>query len=308
MDSILIRNVRAVDRQQDAVCDILLCDGKIKEIAPHLDAGADRVIDGKGLAVLPGLFDMHVHFRDPGQTHKEDVNTGAAAALAGGVTGVLCMPNTNPPMDHPAQVREFLSRAAKTGVEIHQTGTLTVGLRGEQLADYEALKAAGVTALSDDGRPVPTAEMMEQALAKAKAAGLPVGVYLFSYDYLESEMLTALEDVFEELGDTKLELPLIFDWENFGRFQNYEMSFLQLNRMYDVFEEQVEAHGYRSMLYGSRYYLANIWQKTDTRPIWLAQYNSVPTYEGQFEIWQRTDVGVIDGIDGKVDLNILYTN
>ena len=174
MDSILIRNVRAVDRQQDAVCDILLCDGKIKEIAPHLDAGADRVIDGKGLAVLPGLFDMHVHFRDPGQTHKEDVNTGAAAALAGGVTGVLCMPNTTPPMDSPETVREFLGRAAKTGVEIHQTGTLTVGLKGEQLADYEALKAAGVTALSDDGRPVPTAEMMEQALAKAKAAGLPV--------------------------------------------------------------------------------------------------------------------------------------
>ncbi len=174
MDSILIRNVRAVDRQQDAVCDILLRDGKIAEIAPHLDAGAGRVIDGTGLACLPGLFDMHVHFRDPGQTHKEDVNTGAAAALAGGVTGVLCMPNTTPPMDSPETVREFLGRAAKTGVEIHQTGTLTVGLKGEQLADYEALKAAGVTALSDDGRPVPTAEMMEQALAKAKAAGLPV--------------------------------------------------------------------------------------------------------------------------------------
>ena len=151
-------------------------------------------------------------------------------------------------------------------------------------------------------------EKFRQNLSGAKAAGLPVGVYLFSYDYLESEMLTALEDVFEELGDTKLELPLIFDWENFGRYQNYEMSFLQLNHMYDVFEEQVEAHGYRCMLYGSRYYLANIWQKTDTRPIWLAQYNSVPTYEGPFEIWQRTDVGVIDGIDGKVDLNILYTN
>ena len=151
-------------------------------------------------------------------------------------------------------------------------------------------------------------EKFRQNLSGAKAAGLPVGVYLFSYDYLESEMLTALEDVFEELGDTKLELPLIFDWENFGRYQNYEMSFLQLNRMYDVFEEQVEAHGYRCMLYGSRYYLANIWQKTDTRPIWLSQYNSVPTYEGPFEIWQRTDVGVIDGIDGKVDLNILYTN
>ena len=174
METILIRNVRAADSLRDAVCDILLKDGKIAGIGANIAAETDRVIDGTGLAALPGLFDMHVHFRDPGQTQKEDVNTGAAAALAGGVTGVLCMPNTVPPMDNPAQVREFLARAAKTGVDVHQAGTLTVGLKGEQLADYEALKEAGVTALSDDGRPVPTAEMMKAALAKAKAAGLPV--------------------------------------------------------------------------------------------------------------------------------------
>ena len=174
METILIRNVRAADSLRDAVCDMLLKDGKIAGIGTHIEAETDRVIDGTGLAALPGLFDMHVHFRDPGQTHKEDVYTGTAAALAGGVTGVLCMPNTTPPMDNPEQVREFLSRAKTTGVDVHQTGTLTVGLKGEQLADYEALKAAGVTALSDDGRPVPTAEMMKAALAKAKEAGLPV--------------------------------------------------------------------------------------------------------------------------------------
>ena len=174
MKSVLIRNVRAVDKLRDAVCDILLKDGKIAGIGQDIAAETDRVIDGSGLTAMPGLFDMHVHFRDPGQTHKEDVNTGAAAALAGGVTGVLCMPNTTPPMDNPEQVREFLARAKKTGVDIHQTGTLTVGLKGEQLSDYQALKEAGVTALSDDGRPVPTAELMEQALAKAKEAGLPV--------------------------------------------------------------------------------------------------------------------------------------
>lgn len=174
METILIRSVRAADSLRDAVCDILLKDGRIAGIGENLTAAADRVIDGTGLAALPGLFDMHVHFRDPGQTQKEDVNTGTAAALAGGVTGVLCMPNTVPPMDNPAQVREFLARAAKTGVDVHQAGTLTVGLKGEELADYEALKKAGVTALSDDGRPVPTAAMMKEALIKAKAAGLPV--------------------------------------------------------------------------------------------------------------------------------------
>ena len=174
METILIRNVRAADSTGERICDILLKDGVIAETGQAISAAADRVIDGTGLAALPGLFDMHVHFRDPGQTHKEDVYTGTAAALAGGVTGVLCMPNTTPPMDDPAQIREFLSRAKTTGVEVHQTGTLTVGLKGEQLADYAAMKEAGVTALSDDGRPVPTAELMEAALAKAKENGLPV--------------------------------------------------------------------------------------------------------------------------------------
>lgn len=174
METILIRNVRAADSLRDAVCDILLKDGKIAAIGENIAAETDRVIDGSGLAAMPGLFDMHVHFRDPGQTHKEDIYTGTAAALAGGVTGVLCMPNTTPPMDDPAQIREFLARAAETGVEVHQTGTLTLGLKGEQLSDYAALKAAGVTALSDDGRPVPTEELMKAALIKAKEADLPV--------------------------------------------------------------------------------------------------------------------------------------
>ena len=174
METILIRNVRAADSLRDAVCDILLKDGKIAAIGENIAAETDRVIDGSDLAAMPGLFDMHVHFRDPGQTHKEDIYTGTAAALAGGVTGVLCMPNTTPPMDDPAQIREFLARAAETGVEVHQTGTLTLGLKGEQLSDYAALKAAGVTALSDDGRPVPTEELMKAALIKAKEADLPV--------------------------------------------------------------------------------------------------------------------------------------
>ncbi len=173
-NSVLIRNVRAVDQLRDAVCDLLLADGMIAKIGQNLTDDAEIVIDGSHLAAMPGLFDMHVHFRDPGQTHKEDLHTGCCAALAGGVTGVLCMPNTTPAMDSPELVRDILHRAEAEAVDVHQTGCLTMGLKGQTLADYEALKNAGVTALSDDGRPVPTAEMMEAALAKAKAAGLPV--------------------------------------------------------------------------------------------------------------------------------------
>ena len=173
-ESILIRNVLIADSLGERRSDLLLCGGKIVSAGHALKEHADATIDGAGLTAMPGLFDMHVHFRDPGQTHKEDLHTGCAAALAGGVTGVLCMPNTTPPMDNPDTVRELLSRAEAEVVAVHQAGTLTVGLKGKQLSDYEALKAAGVTALSDDGKPVPTAELMEEALRKAKAAGLPV--------------------------------------------------------------------------------------------------------------------------------------
>ena len=152
--SILIRSVRAVDTNRDECCDILIQNGKIEQIGENLSADADIVLDGEGLVAMPGLFDMHVHFRDPGQTHKEDLQTGCAAALAGGVTGVLCMPNTTPPMDSAAQLSEFLARAKETGVEVCQAGCLTMGLQGKELADYQALKTAGAAALSDDGKPV----------------------------------------------------------------------------------------------------------------------------------------------------------
>ena len=174
METILIRNVLAADASGERVCDLFLADGRIVSAGHALKQHADRTVDGTGLIALPGLFDMHVHFRDPGQTQKEDLSTGCAAAIAGGVTGVLCMPNTVPPMDDPAQIAAFLKRAEAEPVEVHQAGCLTVGLKGETLADYAAMKAAGAAALSDDGRPVPTAELMEAALIKAKEAGLPV--------------------------------------------------------------------------------------------------------------------------------------
>ena len=118
MRSLCIRNVRAVDANRDGICDIFMQEGRIAAIGTAIAATADIEIDGTGLTAMPGLFDMHVHFRDPGQTHKEDLQSGTAAALAGGVTGVLCMPNTAPPMDNADTVREFLSRAAHCGIHV----------------------------------------------------------------------------------------------------------------------------------------------------------------------------------------------
>jgi len=153
-------------------CDVLLENGKIAAIAPKLTMQADSVICAEGLTLMPGLFDMHVHFRDPGLTHKEDIHTGAAAALAGGVTGVACMPNTKPPIDSPETVRYITEQAADTGVAVHSVGCITKGMQGEALCDYDALRSSGVRAISDDGRPVEDPALLRESLRQSKENGM----------------------------------------------------------------------------------------------------------------------------------------
>ena len=174
MSQILIRNIRAVDTETDKVTDVLIKDGRIAEVGKDIPADAEQVIDGTGLVLMPSVFDMHVHLRDPGFTHKEDVLTGCSAALAGGVTGVLAMPNTKPPCDNPETIRYIIDKAKDTGVDVYPVGCITGGMSGNGLCDYEALRAAGCICISDDGRPVENAEMMRRALELSKENGLLV--------------------------------------------------------------------------------------------------------------------------------------
>lgn len=169
MNSILLKNVRIVDTETDTTGDLLVKDGKIAATGSVSEA-ADRVIDGKGkLMVMPPLFDMHVHFRDPGLTHKEDILTGCAAALAGGVTGVVCMPNTKPPIDSRETVDYITKKAAGTGVEVYPAGCVTKGMQGKELYDHASI---GVRIISDDGRPVENAELLRQAMLETNKNGL----------------------------------------------------------------------------------------------------------------------------------------
>lgn len=169
MNSILLKNVRIVDTETDATGDLLVKDGKIAATGSVSEA-ADRVIDGKGrLTVMPPLFDMHVHFRDPGLTHKEDILTGCAAALAGGVTGVVCMPNTKPPIDSKETVDYITKKAEGTGVEVYPAGCVTKGMQGNELYDHASI---GVRIISDDGRPVENAELLRQAMLETNKNGL----------------------------------------------------------------------------------------------------------------------------------------
>ena len=172
--TILIRNVQVVQGDVMPRCDMLIQDGVIAKFGRDLPDAAGLTIDGSRLTALPGLFDMHVHLRDPGQTHKEDIFTGAAAALAGGVTGVACMPNTTPAIDSVDTVRYICEKASHTGVEVHPVGCITKGLKGEEMCDYAALKEAGICAISDDGRPVECTETMRKALIQAAELGIPV--------------------------------------------------------------------------------------------------------------------------------------
>ena len=174
---LLLKNVRAVDSsiKLDKITDILIDDGKILKVCENITDKADRVIDGMGkLVVFPGLVDMHVHLREPGFTHKEDVITGTNSAKAGGFTAVACMPNTKPSIDNADTVSYILDKAKNTGVKVYPVGCITKGMNGGELCDYDELKNAGVIAISDDGRPVENAELMRQALELSNTNGLCV--------------------------------------------------------------------------------------------------------------------------------------
>ena len=157
----------------DGPGELLVEDGKILEMGSRVSPG-EETIDCEGLVLAPGLVDMHVHLRDPGFTQKEDILTGCAAAAAGGVTSLLCMPNTKPVTDSPEVVAYIREKAKNAKAKVYVTGAITRGMKSEALNDLAALKAAGVTALSDDGRPVENARLMAEALKQAKELHLCV--------------------------------------------------------------------------------------------------------------------------------------
>ncbi len=171
----LLTGARLIDPllSRDETGDMGIRDGKIVAMET-LSAGAIR-LDLRGKVVAPGFLDLHVHLREPGQTHKEDIVTATRAAAAGGFTAVLAMPNTAPPIDSPEAFQELNSRLpGRAFIEVLQSVALTIGRKGEQLTDIKALKAAGVTALTDDGSTPQDEKIMREAMLLAKACNLPI--------------------------------------------------------------------------------------------------------------------------------------
>lgn len=198
---LLLKNGYVVDSANgfEGTADILAEDGVIVKCAPNIAENADEVIDCTGLAVIPGISDMHVHLRDPGQTHKEDIITGGNAAVAGGVTAVACMPNTTPVVDNAETVKYILEKAKQSKVKVYPVGCITKGLKGDELCDFEELRKAGCVAVSDDGKPVKNAKIMAQALVKAHYAGLKVISHCEDQDVVAGGIINSGK-VSKELG------------------------------------------------------------------------------------------------------------
>lgn len=177
MPSLHIKNARVIDpaNKRDAVGDLFVQNGVIVDRLSAADKKKAKVIDGTGLVACPGLVDIHVHFREPGQTHKENIATGSHCAAAGGFTTVVCMPNTSPPASNTGTI-QYINDVIKRDavVNVHMTGCITVDMKGETLAPIGSLAKAGVVAITDDGDCVQSNELMRRACEYAKMFDLPL--------------------------------------------------------------------------------------------------------------------------------------
>lgn len=172
---ILLKDATVVNADGIKETDVLIDGGIIAKVGDGLDSYGAEVIDCYGKLVFPGFIDMHCHLREPGQTHKEDIASGAAAAIAGGYTAVCCMPNTTPSVDSPELVRYVRERSADVcGAEVYPIGAITRGQGGKELCEFGAMKEAGAVAVSDDGLPVTDGAVMLNALKYANTFGMLV--------------------------------------------------------------------------------------------------------------------------------------
>ncbi len=199
MKEFVVKNARVIDpaNNVDSVCDICVCDGKFVESVSH----SAEVIDAKGLVLVPGFVDMHAHLREPGQTSKESIATGTAAAAAGGFTTIMAMPNTSPAADSPSTYRlinDIISESAV--VRVLQSACITEGRKGEKLAPIGSLARLGVKAITDDGSCVQSAELMRNAMVYAKMFGI------FVMDHCQENTLTKTGQMHEGEWSARLGL------------------------------------------------------------------------------------------------------
>ena len=175
-----IRGARVLDpvSGRDEELNLLIEDGKIVSVDTVLDErDGIEILDAAGLVLAPGLVDIHVHFRDPGFTYKEDIESGARAAARGGFTTVVCMANTKPAVDNPETLRQVLEKGAGTGIHVKTCACVTKGMQGKELTDMEELRSLGAAGFTDDGIPIMDGELLRQAMERAAKLHVPVSLH-----------------------------------------------------------------------------------------------------------------------------------
>ena len=187
MTKILVKNGNVVNPGgKSGKLDILIENGKISDISKGIISEDAQVIDADGLTVSPGFVDVHSHFRDPGQTHKEDIFTGAASAAHGGYTSIVLMANTIPTVDSTKTLKYVLDKGSQTDINIFSCANVTYGMQGKELTDFDALVDAGAAGFTDDGKPLMDAELVKTALIKAKALGKIVSFHEEDPSFIEN--------------------------------------------------------------------------------------------------------------------------
>jgi dihydroorotase len=197
---IVLKNGRVIDpaSNTDRLADVLIVDGRIAGVAPNLSSPKAEIFDATGLIVAPGFIDMHVHLREPGFEHAENIESGSRAAAAGGFTSICCMPNTKPVNDSPTVTSYIVERARSQAiVNVFPIGAITKGSAGEELAALGAMKAAGAVAISDDGQPVMNSRVMRRAMEFARSYDLPI------IDHCEDLNLSAGGDMHEGIKSVR---------------------------------------------------------------------------------------------------------
>ena len=177
---ILIKNGRVIDPETkfDEIADVAIKDDIIFKIEKNIsDECYDKIIDAEGCIVAPGLIDVHVHFRDPGFTYKEDIKTGSNAAVRGGFTTVVCMANTKPVVDNEETLKYIIEEIKKSKLNILQAASITKGLKGQEIVDMEHLKSLGAVGFTDDGIPLMNSKLLMEAMKKAKELNVPLSLH-----------------------------------------------------------------------------------------------------------------------------------
>src|SRR5689334_613834 len=203
MKPLLLKGGRVIDpsTQRDETADVLIDNGKIASVGRLAPPDEAEVLDVSGKVVAPGLIDVHVHLREPGQEHVETIATGARAAAAGGFTAVCAMPNTDPVTDNQAAVGFIVKQAQDAqAARVYPIGAISLGQNGKQLAEFGEMVGAGAVAVSDDGKPVTSSHLMRTALEYAQTFGIPVA------DHCEEHTLAAGGVMHEGIVATRLGL------------------------------------------------------------------------------------------------------